>query len=1189
MKQIFLFFWMAFVCLKLYAQQSSANTSLQTNSTNVYAVVVGISSYQDSTIDQLQYADADAIAFANFLKSKTGGSVPEQNIRLLTNSQATQAAVILAVNWLAKVCKKDDVVFFYFSGHGDVENITMFNNAYLICYNTLKEVFEGMSLSVDKLNDIAKTLSSRTLANVVLITDACHSGKIANNRATRNQLVGEQLLASTEKEIRIASCKPEELSNENADWGGGRGIFSYYLVNGLQGYADEDKNGIITLGEIKNYLASQMKNDPVLQQENRIQTPVIKDNNDGFKLAHIDKEEFEKFKAKTEENPTPPLVISNNSPATQNQEENINEEPDDYFFSLLKKHSLEELTDSLHLISLSETQIPFAVIDKLKLSLNSQTGINKLNDLKKMLEANTEALQHFNESLVRAFDDRAHEVITQYLRGDEAELERRRYYNANNNGYDVYPRMFKVALKLIKPDNFYYDILQFKLHYFTGVNIRLKVPTVQDASPLIEQAIQEQKQALELDKNAAQVYNELGILYMFNGKYKDAEKYFKEAIIRNHNWSFPWANLAGLYALAGRVIDGYQANHIADSLQKGLQLNAINLGMLDEKSSNILFAEEDYRNAIDINSRHFLPFERLGYINLHKTAYAVADSFFYEASLRKKGYHFKGNVWMSVAPIIVMPPVLPLECDIDTSKINAGDLMAFFYWGVKEYETKHYSNALRILKKVIALDQFNPLVFHYIGKIYYDQQKWKEAEIMFKYAVDYYLDTAQFNHYCDSVIQSKSYSYAHDCFEKFFTQNYYQQVEDFYFLADLYQLWNHPDEAELLYKKIIQQFPLQLPAYIKLWQHLEKQERYIQAENTIQSYSVYDAETSYRELNAFYRRLLNKFPDNGEWNYKLGMLLYSRANLPSNYAYFDSIVWFPRMNKEVFIDFDVYQQFLSNMNYQFDISTKSNNSILYKNEIKETPKYLLVPGVGESIQLAEPVYLPRYDGIKYLKKASEILAERKLLAEVNYKIGNIYFWSGSSRMAFPFYEKSIGFDSANANTRFLLINAGLSIFKNRAVLSQLNYLYNNSQINFPMQLKLAELSMYAGQFQNAEKILSDAITIHPYHLPEFTVLQGRLNLLAGNYKKAIAFYMLERKNNPNDAVIYYTIARLFAAQGQKKEAFNMLEESIAKGFNYLFVINADPMLAELHKSSNWQALIKKIQPKEWKKISGSIQ
>ena len=72
MKYLFLFFYSVLFFCPVIAQLTLSNSSSKT-----YAVVVGISSYQDATIDQLQYADADAIAFANFLKSKTGGSIPQ--------------------------------------------------------------------------------------------------------------------------------------------------------------------------------------------------------------------------------------------------------------------------------------------------------------------------------------------------------------------------------------------------------------------------------------------------------------------------------------------------------------------------------------------------------------------------------------------------------------------------------------------------------------------------------------------------------------------------------------------------------------------------------------------------------------------------------------------------------------------------------------------------------------------------------------------------------------------------------------------------------------------------------------------------------------------------------------------------------------------------------------------------------
>ena len=1181
MKYFFQLFLSFFFLPALTAQPLVGNTRSVSGNGNIYAVVVGISTYQDSTIDQLQFANADAIEFARFLKSKTGGSVPDENIRLLTDSNATQSAVILAVNWLAKVCKKDDIVFFYFSGHGTVEHVSMFNNAFLICYNTLKVLPEGMSLSVDKVNDVAKTLSVQTLANVVLITDACHSGEIATDKA-RNKLVGEQLLASTEKEIRIASCMPDQLSNENTDWGGGRGVFSYHLINGLKGFADVDNNGIVTLGEIKTYLATQMKNDPVLRQENKVQTPVIKDENEGFLLAKVDKDEFARTRQKVaSDSMSQPIVFLTASPLARDPIGDML--PDDYFFSLLKNENIEQLTDTLKLIELEPVQIALALIKNVKDKINVKSGLDKLQELQDELQSSSGFLEQFNEGLVKVFDNKAHDVITQYLSGDVAELERRRYYNVNNNGYDVYPRMFAVALKLIRPDNFFYNILQFKLHYFTGVCLRLKIPVTEDPMPLVNEAIEEQKKALALDMNAVQVFNELGILYLLKKEYTISEKYFLEAVSRNDRWAFPWSNLSALYSLTGNYTKGFAANSKADSLQAGLQSTTINLGYLNEKTGNLLYAEEDYHKAIDINSRHFLPFERLGYVNLNTTKYAEADSFFYEASLRKKGFHFNGNEWLTVEDTRVMVPTAPTICDIDTNHLDSKDIMAFFYWGVKEYEAKHYSNALRILKKVIAADKTNPLVFHYIGKLYYDQKKWKEAEIMFKYAVNYCLDRPAFDKYCDSVRKSKTYPYQHDCFEDFFAKHFYEREEDYYFLSYLYESWKHDDEAELMYVKIIQQYPEKIQGYIKLWQLHEKRNRFIQAENVIRSYKAHDTEQGDIELNDFYRRMIQRYPDNGDWNYKLGILLYSRASQNAKHPFFDTIVWFPKINKEVFIDFEIYGKLKSDPDLKLDMGGRNGETTaIYQPPVKSERGSRLIPGVNDVIELGEPIDLPRFDGIKYLKRAAEIIGERKILAEINYKIANIYVWAGSKKQAYPFYVKSISFEPDNANTRLALVDAGAAIYKYRAVLEQLNYLYDSSQINFPKQLLLVQFAMYAGQFERSNKILQEAAVIYPYALPEYADLMGRLYLLSKKYDMALDFYQAYSNIYPDNAGTLYTMARLSAANGQKDDALLFLKTAIGKGFNYSFVLDSDPLMADLRKTAAWNAVIKNIKPKTWK-------
>lgn len=64
-----------------HATSLSSKTKL-TKTSNTYAVVVGISDYQDPAIPDLGFADKDAEAFANFLHSPAGGSLDGDHLFL---------------------------------------------------------------------------------------------------------------------------------------------------------------------------------------------------------------------------------------------------------------------------------------------------------------------------------------------------------------------------------------------------------------------------------------------------------------------------------------------------------------------------------------------------------------------------------------------------------------------------------------------------------------------------------------------------------------------------------------------------------------------------------------------------------------------------------------------------------------------------------------------------------------------------------------------------------------------------------------------------------------------------------------------------------------------------------------------------------------------------------------------------
>lgn len=1148
------------------------------------------------------------MVFADFLMSGPGGSVPKQNIKLLTDSAATTGEVDKAIRWLMNNCKENDKVYFYFSGHGEVENVTMSKNGYLICYNTPAVAFTHMGLSIDYLNDVVNTISVQTKAKVILITDACHSGTMAGNKFKGNFFVGEQLLLKKENEIRMASCKPEELSNEKVDWGGGRGVFSYYLVNGLQGgLADNNNDKVVSVGELKTYMESSMAKDAVLKNDGDVQTPVIKGNED-FPLSTVVATETERIKEQVRNDSLSVVMVMSTMPGAGEDE---NAEPAEYFLSLLKKNRLEAVTDSAKLHVLPTGEIAFALIGELGKSASSEREKNKLSELAIELKNDKEKLNRFNLDLASAFLDVGQNVIANYIQGDEAELERRRYYNSNNNGYDVYARMFEVAFKLSQADKYYNTKAAVLLHYFTGLALRLKIPITENPAPLIEQALAEQKKALELEEFASYIYNELGILYQLKKNYSEAEKYFIKATELSPQWAIPQSNLSGLYISKKEYDKAMAFVNIADSLQSNLQSVSINRGFIHEKKGNLLFAEEDYHQAIGINSRHYLPFERLGYTYMRTTDYAMADSFFYEADLRKKGYHFKGNEWELTPNVEAFVPTLPLSCNVDTAILDPTDIFAFYTWGVQEYWKRNYTNAIRILRKVVAINKTNPLVYHYLGKVYFDQQKWEEAELMFKLAAENSKGTQQFNSYVDSVVNSKKYQYEHECFEKFFRRTYYRQVEDYYFLGTLYEKWKHFEEAEKYFRQIInfQQGEMdsdtltennltpgsielkayeQNPAYVKLWKLFEKQGRYDETEEVIKRYSIISEKQADEELNEFYRRMTDRFPQNGDWAYRLGNLLYTYAPQTARLPYMDSIAWFPLMNKELFIDSSIYTALNTNDSLAlYDLSETGAIRLIKLNkfDVRLLRGSYLVPGTGESILCADAIYMPRKDGIAYLQRAAELISEKETLADIHFKTGNIYLWAGSKKQSCPYFEKSLSLVHDNANARLTLVDIYKTLYKNRAAFKQLNYLSDSNQINQPKRILFAQFNIWAGNFDKAHESLNKTENYTPYLLPEINNLRGLAGMLADKPKQAIDAYFKSVYAQHTDTTWYnsYSLARLYAKTGNTAEAWKYLQYALNSGFNFSYVLQNDSYMESLRKTAKWQTMMGSINMKKYKK------
>ena len=218
-----------------------------------YALVIGISKYENLPPEaQLEYPDRDAESVYTVLISAEGGQFPAENVHKLINENATAANIKKELEtWLPSVTKDDDRVVIYFAGHGFVSG----GRAYLAPYDIDLKNIPATSFPMDELGtDIGGKINGKWK---VLITDSCHSGAITPeaDRAKLNQT----LLDLQKSLFSITASRDREQSYESDKWGGGHGIFTYYVVKGLEGEADTNGDGVVSADELAEYVHTNVR------------------------------------------------------------------------------------------------------------------------------------------------------------------------------------------------------------------------------------------------------------------------------------------------------------------------------------------------------------------------------------------------------------------------------------------------------------------------------------------------------------------------------------------------------------------------------------------------------------------------------------------------------------------------------------------------------------------------------------------------------------------------------------------------------------------------------------------------------------------------------------------------------------------------------------------------------------------
>jgi len=259
-----------------------------------FAVVVGIShfKFRDAGLQDLQFADADARAVRNFLLSPEGGGFKSEDVVYLENEQATGESVRANLNRFLPKAGPNDFVFLYIASHGSPDPFDP-QKLYFILHDTkvvdMPNTAFGMSELQDLLDHIVRA------GQVIAFIDSCHSAGVAGTKLVTGRqlerlennvfnLYASRLYRETGRAV-LTSSDVSEISEEGANWGGGHGVFTWALLEGLQGAADFNHDHVITTGELFDFVSSKVR-----QETNSRQNPrALPGTNRNFPLAQVNR------------------------------------------------------------------------------------------------------------------------------------------------------------------------------------------------------------------------------------------------------------------------------------------------------------------------------------------------------------------------------------------------------------------------------------------------------------------------------------------------------------------------------------------------------------------------------------------------------------------------------------------------------------------------------------------------------------------------------------------------------------------------------------------------------------------------------------------------------------------------------------------------------------------------------------
>jgi peptidoglycan/xylan/chitin deacetylase (PgdA/CDA1 family)/uncharacterized caspase-like protein len=231
-----------------------------------WAVIVGVNDYQ--SWPKLRYAVNDANGVEDTLVNKFG--FQHDHIRKLINGDATRQRIMQVLGdefTDGNKVKREDRVFFFFAGHGATRTFADGRQiGFLIPVDADRDNYYSTAISMTQLRDASDLIAAK---HIYFVMDSCYSG-LALSRGVgsvfaRDHTYLEEVTRRVARQILTAGGADQEVADDGP---GGHSVFTWALLQGLDGKADLDGNGVITASELGAYIS------PIVASFSK-QTPVV--------------------------------------------------------------------------------------------------------------------------------------------------------------------------------------------------------------------------------------------------------------------------------------------------------------------------------------------------------------------------------------------------------------------------------------------------------------------------------------------------------------------------------------------------------------------------------------------------------------------------------------------------------------------------------------------------------------------------------------------------------------------------------------------------------------------------------------------------------------------------------------------------------------------------------------------------